>query len=1029
MADAAESTAGGESAIDPSEFRDPSVEYRSIPFYSLNDWLEPEEIKRQMTLFKAGGFGGAYLHSRIGILTEYLGDDWWKAMDAGVEAARDLGLQAWFYDEDKWPSGFAGGKTALASEDFHARSLLRLAKDAHIPETGTLLGEDEKYQYVAYKLKMGSAWYNGTTWVDLMNPEMVQHFIGSSYEPYASRYEGDYGDVTFGMFTDEPQIAPQTDGVEHLGKMAYSPTLIETFQREHGYDIRDHLASLFEEVGDYKKVRLHYYRSIARQFERSFSEQIGNFARENDMIWTGHYWEENSLGKVKEGGGNLMIQYRHMDQPGIDHLGLGVDNLIFKAKSLASVANQYGFERRLSEIFGVSGQNMNFEDRKWLTDYHCALGINHFCPHLSLYSMKGERKRDYPPTISPQQPYWSYNHILESYIARMVYATTRGQYVPELLIISPLESLYHKREESDYDTWEDPFEEALREMQRNHRQFDIGDEQILADMAKVIDGKLVVGEMKYELVILPPMFEIRRSTIDLLERFHEDGGRILVIDALPNSCDGVEGAAALRALQPISEIVLGEDLLEHLEQEWPAVVTLNGEHSDQVFSHYRAVEDGWLVQLSNTSRLDDARFHLRLASRSENAQVWDPASGEALRIEAEADGSYAFKLAPAQSLLLETGVSSDVVMNNSGVYRPSEDGEAVVVLKNKWNGRRRDPNAITLDFARYSTDGGRTFSSPEPVIGIHERFTHNPYNGPLLLEFDFAVKRRPEELQLVVEQPGMYRSIRINGDPVSFAGDQFYRDAVFRVSKTNLAPHLKQGVNTVSLEIDYVAPIPSSLDAFERYGTEIESIYLIGEFGVAANVSEKPLPETQRSRVPYLEPQGIHRFKSFAITGEAKRFQGDLVTQGYPFYAGSFELSQSFHLEELNGDRRYFLTFPKSEATVIEARLNGQELGTVAWSPWEIEITEALRKGKNEVTLTLVNTLRNLLGPHHHRDGELTEVGPVSFTGAVRWPDEGPGEADWYDVRLKGEPGKWRDDYFMVPFGILESPAIVSRVK
>ena len=68
-------------------------------------------------------------------------------MDAGVKAGERLGLEIWFYDEDKWPSGFAGGMVPLASEDFHARSLIRLDKSTPLPEGAKVLAEDDKYRY------------------------------------------------------------------------------------------------------------------------------------------------------------------------------------------------------------------------------------------------------------------------------------------------------------------------------------------------------------------------------------------------------------------------------------------------------------------------------------------------------------------------------------------------------------------------------------------------------------------------------------------------------------------------------------------------------------------------------------------------------------------------------------------------------------------------------------------------------------------------------------------------------------------
>ena len=62
--------------IDAETFASPSAEWRSVPFWALNDALEPAEIERQLEAFAEGGFGGAYLHSRIGLLTEYLGVNW-----------------------------------------------------------------------------------------------------------------------------------------------------------------------------------------------------------------------------------------------------------------------------------------------------------------------------------------------------------------------------------------------------------------------------------------------------------------------------------------------------------------------------------------------------------------------------------------------------------------------------------------------------------------------------------------------------------------------------------------------------------------------------------------------------------------------------------------------------------------------------------------------------------------------------------------------------------------------------------------
>ena len=55
------------------------------------------------------GMGGAFLHSRVGLKTEYLGQEWFDLTNAVADEAEKIGMEAFLYDEDRWPSGSAGG--------------------------------------------------------------------------------------------------------------------------------------------------------------------------------------------------------------------------------------------------------------------------------------------------------------------------------------------------------------------------------------------------------------------------------------------------------------------------------------------------------------------------------------------------------------------------------------------------------------------------------------------------------------------------------------------------------------------------------------------------------------------------------------------------------------------------------------------------------------------------------------------------------------------------------------------------------
>ena len=49
------------------------------------------------------------MHARGGLKTEYLGEKWFRCVEACCKRAQELGMEAYAYDENGWPSGFVGG--------------------------------------------------------------------------------------------------------------------------------------------------------------------------------------------------------------------------------------------------------------------------------------------------------------------------------------------------------------------------------------------------------------------------------------------------------------------------------------------------------------------------------------------------------------------------------------------------------------------------------------------------------------------------------------------------------------------------------------------------------------------------------------------------------------------------------------------------------------------------------------------------------------------------------------------------------
>lgn len=999
-----------------SKFIDPPNEFRSFTFYSVNDSLDSEELKRQVQGFKDAGFGGFYFHSREGLLTPYLKEEWWQAVDVAVEAALEADVQIRFYDEDRWPSGFAGGAVPLASEEYRAKSLVRLSKETPLPIGSEILKEDDDFRYICYTAQLGHPLFNGTSYVDLMSPKTVETFIQSTYKPYIERYKEQLP-YPVAIFSDEPHIHARyfDSKTPNKGVLSYSPSVRKLFKELFGYDLIDKVDLLFEEKDNWREVRLHYYQTIAIQFENSFSAQIGAYLGERGGLFTGHFLGEDVLNKVRDRIGNSMLHYRHMQIPGIDMLGMSTDDRLTTSRRLTSVANQYGIPRRTSELFGISGHNMNFEDRKRIANWHAINGINHLIPHLSQYSLTGLRKRDYPSTFSYHQPYWRFNKMVEDYQGRISYASAVGEFQPQVLVISPLESEFIRGKNDKEFT--SGMLKTLESLQSAHYDYDVGDEQILADIARVHKSQIEVGAMNYQLIVLPDMISLRKSTLDLLLKFIDGGGKVAHLgNRFPSYVDGQINESELAQLQQKLIVLEDENFNAELKKILAPIVEVKGENSDNVWTHVRKSDNGYLIMLMNQEIFKNSRVRIRSSILNENLILWNPESAKCFRLSADAEGCVELELGPSSMVWITSGnIASGVEL--AGDYHLPVSEVALDSVTGKWKGRRLDPNALTLDFASYSTDNGKTYSQPEPLIGIHERLSREKYIGPLNLRYIFEVKSLPEKISLAVEKPMTKWSVQLNGKATTFSPKEFYVDRQFITS--DIQNQVKKGVNTIELFTSFIAPQPESAIAVEKYGTEIESLYIIGEFGVFGKKHEVSY-DSDRNKAGLTPVRPVHVFDRFSIDDEKSVFSGDLTDEGYPFYAGSFELENSFVLESIDSDHQYSLNFPDVEVVALTLEINGTKLNSLGWMPYQLDVTEYLKSGENKVKVTIVNSLRNLLGPHHHVWKETNRVGPATFSGRGGFPN-GRGSSDWYDLRVEGkETIAWRDDYYMIPFGLLK---------
>lgn len=1014
--------------LDMKLFENPTSEYRAAPFWSWNCELEEDELLWQIEQLKQMGFGGFHMHTRSGMATKYLSDEFMNLVKKCTQKAQEEQMLAYLYDEDRWPSGAAGGYVTKYPEFRQRRLCFTLDKMTSEPretavQNGTtyLVGIydiylNEKGELTKYKL-IGSeteakgivryayvqvyssftkspGWYNGYTYVDTLSKQAIEKFVEITHERYKAATEEYFGETVPAIFTDEPQFSryfnlPTPDSNEDAFA-PWTPDIEETFFNKYDYNIAEKIPELFWELenGRISKFRYDFHDHVCQLFADAFSGTCGKWCEENGISLTGHLFGEYTLLGQLKGSGEAMRSYHNFQLPGVDVL---MDSREYTTvKQVQSAVRQYGREGGMSELYGVTNWDFDFRGHKKQGDWQAAMGITLRVPHLAWVSMKGAAKRDYPASINYQSPWYKEYPCIENHFARLNTVLTRGIPVVNVGVIHPIESYWinygpESVTSSVRKELEEKFDNITKWLLFDNIDFDFICESTLPELCGNIGKRLSVGKMSYSVIIVPACVTLRKTTVDVLNKFISAGGRVIFAGEAPKYINAL----------PDEEIVSLYERAQHVPFEKHRIVSvLETERSINItdasggvcnqfiyqmrkdnYNHYLFIANANPTHNNIHSYGNDAPKITSIQIRGEyRVSVLDTLSGVEKPISYIADGGYTkvnYSFHENDSLLLKLIPGKGNFISKDNVKTEEER----IDFKHRINFKRHEDNVCLLDLAEYALDGGE-FQETEEILRIdkklREKFSwplatgqdmqpwaieKEDFTHTVTLRFTFTSEEILEKTYFCAEE---IISLLVNGDNVALRDCGYFVDKSIR--KYALPP-LKKGENTIIIKVP-----------FEKQ-TSLEACYLTGDFDVLLTGCEKTLTKA-KSTVGF----------------------GDLSTQGMPFYGGNITYSERISVTK---DCDLCINIAKYKGALTKVIFDGRDMGNIIFAPYELYI-EGVSPGEHMIEFVLY-------GNRHNTFGGLHNCGRSIYYG----------QGYWYAV-----DDSWSYEYNLKKYGILKSPVI-----
>jgi hypothetical protein len=337
--------------------------------------------------------------------------------------------------------------------------------------------------------------------IDYLDPEATRTYLKLSYETYEKIVGDEFGKTILGFRGDE---------TDFTGFMPWTPKLLETFQKEKGYDLKPWIVQFFAGrlTPEAQRAKADYWDVWSGMFRDNFYKLLENWCNARNMEFMVHLNHEELMmgggGDMIRNEGSFFRDMRYVGVPGVDNLNQIGPGIVADFPKLAgSAAHVTGRPLVWDEEGGGTGQN-----GKFVVDYQLVRGIN----YMNIRGLNSAAGAD-----------------IGWYVTRAQHLLAMGRSAAQVALLHPTDSMWMNDKEADDVTLS-----LVTQLLEHQIDFDHIDADELATVCTLDRGGLknLSGQV-YRVVIVPTSTVIQKGVLDRLRAFADAGGKVIFVGRTP----------------------------------------------------------------------------------------------------------------------------------------------------------------------------------------------------------------------------------------------------------------------------------------------------------------------------------------------------------------------------------------------------------------------------------------------------------------------------------------------------------------